>query len=176
MIILKYYMPMLQSQLKRLLSIKYFQVSIQVFMHIFFYSFSDTFISCLQLILRSELKKLLSIKYFLVFNTSIHAYFLSLLLRHIHLMSTDVHIDNIPLCKGLVKNQNKRCAFFIILSTCENWVSLILKILIQLDSSHRYDHFESLYACITIRIKEVIEHQIFPSFKTSIHAYFLSLL
>ena len=39
--------------------------------------------------------------------------------------------------------------------SCENWVSEILKILIQLDSSRRYDRVEVLHAYVTIEIKEV---------------------
>ena len=59
--------------------------------------------------LRSELKKLLRFKYFQVL---IQVYFLLLLLRYIHLMSTDVYMDNIPSYKGLLENQNKKCVFF----------------------------------------------------------------
>ena len=39
--------------------------------------------------------------------------------------------------------------------SCENWVSQILEILIQLDSSRRYDHVEVLHGYVTIEIKEV---------------------
>ena len=39
--------------------------------------------------------------------------------------------------------------------SCENWVSQILKILFQLDSSRQYDHVEVLHAYVTIKIKEV---------------------
>ena len=39
--------------------------------------------------------------------------------------------------------------------SCENWVSRILKILIQLDSSRRYNRIEVLHAYVTIAIKEV---------------------
>ena len=72
--------------------------------------------------LRLELKKLLRFKYFQVL---IQVYFLLLLLRYIHLMSTDVYLDNIPSYKGLIENQNINVYFFIVLSSCENWVSQI---------------------------------------------------
>ena len=72
--------------------------------------------------LRSELKKLLRFKYF---QLLIQVYFLLLLLRYIHLMSTDVYMDNIPSYKGLLENRIKNVYFFIILSSCENWVSRI---------------------------------------------------
>ena len=39
--------------------------------------------------------------------------------------------------------------------SCENWVSKILKILIQLDLSRRYYRVEVLHAYVTIDIKEV---------------------
>ena len=59
--------------------------------------------------LRSELKKLLRFKYFQVL---IQVYFLLLLLRYIHFMSTDVYMDNIPSYKGLLENQNKKMCIF----------------------------------------------------------------
>ena len=37
--------------------------------------------------------------------------------------------------------------------SCENWVSQILEILIQLNSSRRYDRIEVLHAYVTIKIK-----------------------
>ena len=102
--------------------------------------------------LRSKLEKLLRVKYFQVL---IQVYFLLLLSRYIHLVSTDVYMDNIPSYKGLLENQNQKCVFFIVLSSCENWVSQIFKILIRLDSSRRYDLVEVLHAYVTIEIKEV---------------------
>ena len=51
--------------------------------------------------------------------------------------------------------------FFIILSSCENWVTQISKILIQLNSSHQYNHFEVQHAYVMIKIKEVVSNQIF---------------
>ena len=51
--------------------------------------------------------------------------------------------------------------FFLILSSCENWVTQILKILIQLDSSHQYTCFEVQHAYVTIKIKEVMSNPIF---------------
>ena len=59
--------------------------------------------------LLSELRKLLRFKYFQVL---IPVYFLLLLLRYIHLMSTDVYMHNIPLYKGLLENQSQKCLFF----------------------------------------------------------------
>ena len=44
---------------------------------------------------------------------------------------------------------------FVHLVSCENWVSQILKILIHVDSSRRYDRIEVLHAYVTIEIKEV---------------------
>ena len=52
---------------------------------------------------------------------------------------------------------------FIILSSCENWVTQISKILIQLDSSHQYDRFEVQHAYVTIKSKEVMSNPIFLS-------------
>ena len=57
--------------------------------------------------LQSELKKLLRFKYFQVL---IPVYFLLLLLRYIHLMSTDVYMH--ALYKGLLENQSQKCLFF----------------------------------------------------------------
>ena len=59
--------------------------------------------SWIRLVEESELKKLLRFKYFQVL---IPVYFLLLLLRYIHLMSTDVYMHNIPLYKGLLENQS----------------------------------------------------------------------
>ena len=42
----------------------------------------------------------------------------------------------------------KNVQIFIILNSCENWVTPISKILIQLDSSHQYDHFEVQHAYV----------------------------
>ena len=62
---------------------------------------------------------------------------------------------------------------FIILSSCENWVTQISKILIQLDSSHQYDHFEVQHAYVTIKSKEVMSNPIFLSFTSCSHYNFL---
>ena len=43
-------------------------------------------------------------------------------------------------------------------------VTHIGEIFIQLDSSHQYDHFEVLYACVMIKIKEVMSNPIFLEF------------
>ena len=51
--------------------------------------------------------------------------------------------------------------FFIILSSCENWVTQTSKILLQLDSSHWYEDFEVQYSQDMIKIKEVISNQNF---------------
>ena len=66
--------------------------------------------------------------------------------------------------------------FFIILSSCENWVTQISKILIQLNSSHQYDHFEVQHAYVTIKIKEVVSNQIFLSFVACSHYNFLQFV
>ena len=63
--------------------------------------------------------------------------------------------------------------FFIILSSCENWVTQISKILIRLNSSHQYNHFEVQHGYVTIKIKEVVSYQIFLSFGTFSHYNFL---
>ena len=69
--------------------------------------------------------------------------------------------------------ESKMCNFFIILSSCENWVTQIWKMLIQLDSSHQYNHFEVQHACVTIKIKEVMNifrvllHVLIPIFYDS---------
>ena len=49
--------------------------------------------------------------------------------------------------------ESKNVQFVLILSSCENWVTQIWKILIQLDSSHQYNRFEVQHACATIKIK-----------------------
>ena len=54
--------------------------------------------------------------------------------------------------------------FFIILSSCENWVTQIWKILIQLDSPQQYNHFEVQHAYVMIKIKEVMSNPIFLEF------------
>ena len=66
--------------------------------------------------------------------------------------------------------------FFIILSSCENWVTQISQIVIQLDSSHQYDHFEVHHAYVMINIKEVVSNQIFLSFAACPHYKFLRFL
>ena len=63
--------------------------------------------------------------------------------------------------------------FFIILSSCESWVTQISKILIQLNSSHQYNHFEVQHAYVTIKIKEVVSNGIFLSFVACSHYNFL---
>ena len=57
-----------------------------------------------------------------------------------------------PHTKDYKRIRIKNVYFFIILSSCENWV---VEILIQLDSSRRYDRVEVLHAYVTIEIKEV---------------------
>ena len=57
--------------------------------------------------------------------------------------------------------ESKMCNFFIILSSCENWVTQIPKILIQLNSSHQYDHFEVQHAYVMIKIKEDVSNRYF---------------
>ena len=57
--------------------------------------------------------------------------------------------------------ESKMCNFFIYLSSCENWVTQISKILNQLNSSYQYDHFEVQHAYVTIKIKEVVSNRIF---------------
>ena len=59
--------------------------------------------------LLSELRKLLRFKYFQVL---IPVYFFLVLLRYMHIMSTDVYMHNIPLYKGLLENQSQKCLFF----------------------------------------------------------------
>ena len=66
--------------------------------------------------------------------------------------------------------------FFIILSSCENWVTQISKILIQLNSSHQYNHFEVQHAYVTIKIKEVVSNGIFLSFVACSHYNFLQFV
>ena len=63
--------------------------------------------------------------------------------------------------------------FFIILCSCENWLTQISKILIQLNSSHQYDHFEVQHAYLTIKIKEVVSNQIFLNSVACSHYNFL---
>ena len=46
----------------------------------------------------------------------------------------------------------------MILSSCENWVTPICKILLQLDSSHQYDRNEVQHAYVTIKTKEVMSN------------------
>ena len=48
--------------------------------------------------------------------------------------------------------------FFIILSSCENWVSQMWKILIQLDSSLQFNQFEVQHSYVVIKIKEVVSN------------------
>ena len=54
--------------------------------------------------------------------------------------------------------------FFVILSSCENWVTQIWEILIQLDSSLQYNYFEVQHAYVMIKIKEVMSNLIFFEF------------
>ena len=58
----------------------------------------------------------------------------------------------------------KMCMFLIILSSCENGVTEIWEILIQLDSSLQYNHFEVQHAYVMIKIKEVMSNLIFSEF------------
>ena len=63
--------------------------------------------------------------------------------------------------------------FFIILCSRENGLTQISKILIQLNSSHQYDHFEVQHAYLTIKIKEVVSNQIFLNSVACSHYNFL---
>ena len=67
----------------------------------------------------------------------------------------------------------KNVEIFIILSSCENWVTQISKILIQLDSSHQYNCFEVQHAYVTIKSKEVMSNLILLSFTSCSHYNFL---
>ena len=90
--------------------------------------------------------------------------------------------DRIEVLHAYVTMEIKQVRFWG--SSFENWVSWILKILTQLDLSRRYDRIEVLHDYATIEIKEVrfwdsfisSKYLIFPTFNTSIHAYFLSVL
>ena len=53
---------------------------------------------------------------------------------------------------------------FIILSSCENWLSGTAKILLQLDSLNQYDCFELQHQYVSINIKEVMSIQRFLHF------------
>ena len=52
-------------------------------------------------------------------------------------------------------------------------ITALLKILIQLNSSHQYDHFEVQHAYVMIKIKEVVSNRIFLSFAACSHYNFL---
>ena len=54
------------------------------------------------------------------------------------------------------ESESKTCRIFIILSSCENWLSGISNILLQLDSLNRYDHFELQHHYVAINNKEVM--------------------
>ena len=72
-------------------------------------------------------------------------------------MSLHVWYDHI---KSMTKElESKMCNFISFLSSCENWVTEFSKILIQLNSSHQYDHFEVQHAYVSIKIKEVMSNQ-----------------
>ena len=79
-----------------------------------------------------------------------------------------VHIESMT--KEL---ESKMSNFFIILSSCENWVTQTSKILIQLNSSHKYEDFEVQHAYDTIKIKEIVINQIFLRFTACSHYNFL---
>ena len=55
-------------------------------------------------------------------------------------------------------------SIFIILSSCENWLSGTAKILLQLDSLNQYNHFELQHQYVSINIKEVMSIQRFLHF------------
>ena len=57
-----------------------------------------------------------------------------------------------PMLRSKLKNSFLRFSHLV---SCENWVSRILEILIQLDSSRCYVCVEVLHAYATIEIKEV---------------------
>ena len=75
-----------------------------------------------------------------------------------------VHIESMT--KEL---ESKMCNFWIILSSCENWVTQISKILIQCNFSHEYNHFEVQHAYVTIKIKEAVSNRIFLIFAACCH-------
>ena len=92
---------------------------------------------------------------------------------------SSVHFSSCVIC--LYRKYDKRfdmknVKFFIILSSCENWVTQISKILIQLNFSHQYDHFEVQHAYVMFNIKEDISNQIFLSFAVFPHYKFLWFL
>ena len=82
-----------------------------------------------------------------------------------------VHIESMT--KEL---ESKMWNFWIILSSCENWVTQISKILIQLNSSHQYNHFEVKHAYVMIKIKEAVSNRIFLSFPACSHYNFLQFV
>ena len=120
---------------------------------------------CNMPMLWSKLKKLWVIQYFWSFTTCSHSNFLWLLLGYIDSISTYLFVCYMPIQKAWLKNWNKKCAiFFISLSSCENWVTQIWKILIPLDSPQQYGHFEVQNTCVMIKIKEVMSNPIFLEF------------
>ena len=50
------------------------------------------------------------------------------------------------------------------MSSCDDWLSGIPKILLQLDSANQYDHFEVQYGYVSMNIKEVMRIQRFLCF------------
>ena len=144
-------------------------------------SYSVEFLSSIQsfwgktcLWYNQNLKKLWAIKYFFILLHVLITIFYEFVFRYIHVICTCLFICDMSIYKVWLKNWKiKNVQFFIILSSCENWVTQISKILIQLNSSHQYNHFEVQHAYVTIKIKEVVSNQIFLHFTACSHYNFL---
>ena len=55
-------------------------------------------------------------------------------------------------------------------------ITVLLKILIHLNSSHQYNHFEVQHAYVMIKIKEVVSNRIVLSFAACSHYNFLQFV
>ena len=128
---------------------------------------------CNMPMLQSKLKKLWAIKYFWVLLHVLITIFFEL---HSVTFMSSVHVSSFVIspCRKYDSTIGiKNVQFFIILSSCENWVTQISKILIQLNFSHQYNHFEIQHAYVMIKIKEVVSNQIFLHFTACSHYNFL---
>ena len=128
------------------------------------------------LILWWKSKKLWTIKYFWVLLPLLITSFLDFC--SVTFISS-VHVYSCVMCQYRKYDQRigiKNVQFFIILSSCENWVTQISKIVIQLNFPHQYKHFEVQHAYVMIKIKEVVSNQIFLSFTACSHNKFSQFL
>ena len=109
--------------------------------------------------------EVMSNQVFLSFTACYHSNFLHM--STIQILSSHLYMSVHVKCGH--DNQRtgiKNVQFFIMLSSCENWVTQILKILIQLDSSHQYKNLRWIWGIRCAQASKHASERIHPGFET----------